>query len=121
MITIQEAGAAVTRLALLKHFPGEAPARAELARMLQRMVATQEQLEWLIRAAINNCEDWPGPKELRGMFCQRYAPADGIEAWSTVPGFTPSDSEARHANEIEGFKRGEIEAPRTGGGLKRLQ
>lgn len=121
MITIQQAGAAVSRLAILKHFPGEAPARAELARMFQRMVSTPEQLEWLVRAAIDNCEEWPGPMEMRGMFCQRYKPADGVEAWSTIAGFTAADSEARHAQEIDSVKQAELSAPRTSGGLKRLQ
>jgi len=121
MITKEQAGIAVSRMAVIKYFPSEDMARAELARMLIRMVDTGEQLEWLVRSVVENCEEYPGPKEIRGIFCTRYKPLDGVEVWSAIPGFTAADSEQAHAikaAELKGFLE---DGERSGKGLKRIQ
>ncbi len=88
---------AIASLTLLRFFPAEDIARASIMELLSRMIGTVEQLDWLVVTMIDRVGEWPGPKELRGVFCTRFKPADGIEAWCSLPGFTAADSEATHA------------------------
>jgi len=121
VITPEQASGAVARLAVLTHFPSEAIARAELARMLLRMVSTGEQLEWLVRAFVDHVGAWHGPREVRAVFCTRFKPADGVEEWSAIPGFTAADAESAYLERVEPVKRIEAESPRANDGLSRLQ
>jgi hypothetical protein len=91
---------AVGRLAALAFFPVSDEARTEIMRLLYRMVSTVEQLNWLCTTMIDRVGTWRGPVELRGVFCTRFKPADGIEAnCLTTPGFTALDSEAEYIQE----------------------
>jgi hypothetical protein len=55
-----------------------------------------DQLAWLVRTMVDKIGVWNGPVELRGLFCTRFKPADGIKANCTATmGFTPSDLESR--------------------------
>lgn len=94
MITEAQACEAMQSLAAMKYFPSDPYARAEIGSMLERMVSTAEQLQWLVETMIDNVREWPGPAEMRGIFCTRFKPRDGKEAWCSIPGFTASDSEA---------------------------
>jgi len=95
------AEATVERISVLKFFPpvSDIGARTEIARIILDMVATdrygtaQEKLDYLVKAAQVH-GTWEGPGELRAMFCCRYKPADGIEAYSQLPGFCGPDIEA---------------------------
>jgi hypothetical protein len=117
MITDKQASGAVARMAALEFFPLEAIPRAEIGRLLMRMVGTPAQLEWLVNAMIDRVGTWKGPRELRAIFCTKYAPIDGIEAWAETPGFTAADSESQsylehsHVKELEddSHKRGPSE------------
>ncbi len=104
MITKNQAATAVARLAALRYFPGGAPAQAEIAAMLFRMVDRTDQLEWLVITAIDHLPEWKGPKELRGIYCSRFPPLDGVDAWSETPGFTPQDSESLYLIEHSRYK-----------------
>src|SRR5690349_14533330 len=97
--TPDQIGFAVQRLSALTHFPANTYAHEEIMRLIFRMVGTVDQLEWLVRTMIDRVGEWKGPRELRAIFCTRFAPLDGIEEWSSVPGFTPADSEARSMSE----------------------
>lgn len=108
MITTKEASEAAARFAIMPFFPAEAIARTELAATLVRMVSTPQQLEWLVQAVTGHVDRWPGLREVRAIFCTRYKPADGIEEWSAIPGFTAGDSEADHLAKIEAPKRAEV-------------
>lgn len=112
MISIRDANTAVARLAVLTYYPQEPVARAEIARMLLKMVNTTEQLEWLVQTFVNHIGTWPGAKELRGVFCTQFKPADGIEESSTLAGFTALDSESGYLEAISNSRRAELEAPR---------
>lgn len=105
---------AVAKLTVLKFFPAEMIARAVVMGILDRMVGTVEQLDWLVTAMIDRVGEWKGPKELRAVFCTRYRPFDGIEAWSEIPGFTALDSEAAHYFEHENIKKLEKSTPDLG-------
>lgn len=119
MITETQAKVAVKRLSVLPFFPAEEFARAELARLFLRMVSETHQLEWLITMLVDRCAQYSGPKEIRGVFCTRFKPKDGIEEYSTISGFTPGDSESQTLIADSEYKRIDAELPR-GGGLKRI-
>lgn len=88
---------AVGRLACLSFFPSDKDARTEVMRLLSRMVSEREELDWLIQTMIDKVGRWHGPMELRGVFCTRYKPADGIEASCSVGEFSPEAIESRAA------------------------
>lgn len=97
-VTARDAQTAVLRLTALKYFPGEPHARAEIAFMLEEMVSTVQQLDWLVRATLNGTSDWKGIAQLRALLCVRFKPHDGIEAaeYCQISGFTPADCERDH-------------------------
>ncbi len=115
MISIEQAVQAATRLHVLKFYPSDSTGvfDSEVARLLTRMVDTAAQLNWLVAAMIDRVGEWQGPKELRGVFCTRFRPADGIEAdCMTTAGFTPGDNEMRSIEAHEERKRQELQPPR---------
>jgi len=71
-------------MAILNYFPKEGDARAAIAEMVIDMVDTPEQAMWLARRMVELHNDWPGPREMRAVFCSRFRPRDGIEVNSTV-------------------------------------
>lgn len=93
---------AIARLSVLKFFPPDGPARTELMRFFERMVSTPQQLNWLVNSLIDRVGEYPGTAEIRGLFCTRFKPKDGIEVCCTLPGFRAEDMEGRLA--LEGSK-----------------
>lgn len=111
MISLDEAIAAVDQFEVLTYFDRvKAPARLKIAEMLMAMVNWPEsrvqrngygpipyihpvdRLKWLIGAMTNGqYNEWPGIAEVRGVFCSRYTPADGINAYATNPVYAPSE------------------------------
>jgi hypothetical protein len=79
----------------LKFFPaGSTAVKRVVMELLDGMVATEEQLKWLMDALINRVGEWHGPAQLRALFNTRFRPADGIEGGvCEVAGFTPADCE----------------------------
>jgi hypothetical protein len=75
---------AVDMLACLKYFPAEAGAREAIMLLFERMISIPEQIEWLVRTMIDEVGEWPGPKEVRGIFCSRFKPKDGVEVYATT-------------------------------------
>lgn len=71
---------AVGEMSLLKFFPTDEFAKAALVGLLCRMATEPAQLQWLSRTLMDNYTEWPGPQEIRAVFCTRFKPADGIEA-----------------------------------------
>ena len=116
--TQQQIAAAVTRLTILSMFPNNPAAHSEVMRLLARMVPTVEALDWLIDTMIDRVGEWRGTVELRGILCTHYKPLDGIEAYSTIGGFTPSDSESQSLSEHEERTRADLAARRV---TKRLK
>lgn len=75
----------VAQLALLDFFPSEPQARIALARMLGEMCESETHAEWLVRVMTCGIYDkWPGVAEMRGIYCQRFQPQDGIDGYSAV-------------------------------------
>ena len=87
MISYIEAAEACSQLEALEFFPCNSPgAKDAIVSLLVRMVATPEQLDWLVRTMIDRVGKWRGTAELRGVFCLRFPPLD------LVPGEVSPDS-----------------------------
>ena len=93
---------AVGTFGSLKYFPADQPARVDVMELLASMVGTQEQLAWLVEA-MRLIGQYDGTAEMRGVFCTRYRPADGLEAECSAKG-----AAAKYSPEALGA-RGEAE------------
>jgi hypothetical protein len=74
---------AMGTLSLMKFFPSDADFRGALVGLLREMCANDEQLEWLAQEMARRSE-WPGPGQMRAIFCARFNPADGVYPVETV-------------------------------------
>ena len=90
---------AVDALEMLEYFPKEA--RGAVMTLLRSMVPHEQALDWLVAECVNHIGKWPGPAELRGLLCTRYDPADGIDTWCSLPGYSAADAEAKALAEHE--------------------
>jgi hypothetical protein len=71
---------AVAEFGMLRFFPTEEPVKSKIVKLLMRLASRPDQIEWLVEIVTANYNDWPGPEVLRGIFCTRFAPADGRES-----------------------------------------
>lgn len=76
------------------YFPAEPVPVANIAVECSRFIEDRIKLTWLVDVFIHQVGSWKGTKEFRGVYCTRFRPMDGIEAWSTISGFTAADSES---------------------------
>jgi hypothetical protein len=95
--TPKQLAGAVEELAAIPFFPSEEGARIAITTQISRFVGDEKQLRWLVDAALGAMRKWEGLPELRGLFCTRFKPADGVEAYCSLPGYTANDCEAAHA------------------------
>lgn len=97
---------AADELGCLRFYPSNPGAKLGIMKLLNAMVSTKPQLDWLVSTMINRVGEWKGPKELRGVFCSKFRPADGIEGDCTdTSGFTSGDLEAKYIESHEEQKR----------------
>lgn len=109
---------------LIPFFPKEILAQQIVCEELERFVSTKEQLDWLGSMVCRVFRAW-SPEQgnlpnIRGLFCTRFKPADGLETLCTAPGFTPEAMEAAgRASEIAAndarfkqYQRQALEAPK---------
>ena len=83
-LTPEVAADAVSKLALMAFFPGDSDTRGALIWALLQFVETEEQLDWLVERALQLYARWPGVGELRALYCSRFKPRDGVEAYSEI-------------------------------------
>jgi hypothetical protein len=75
----------VGELRVLKFFPNDESSMNAIVRLCGSMCSSEAQVRWLVdRMTSGIYREWPGIGEMRGCFCNRYKPADGITAYSTV-------------------------------------
>ena len=95
-LTNEQAIAAAMRMSLIiPGFPRSENGEAEalVAKYIREFVSTKDQMDWLEKTACKKMRRFSLP-ELRGIFCGRFPPADGVEGEATdTPGFTSSDLE----------------------------
>lgn len=93
MVNVKEISSILAGLTVLRFFPAEPTARAGITRIVCEMVdpsnaiAPEEQVRWLVRRMTTLYNEWPGPREMRAVFCSRFKPADGIEALPDIEKF----------------------------------
>lgn len=63
----------------LRFFPKEEGCHIEILKIIMAMCGTAEEVSWLRAAALLAWNDWPGPRDLRALFCTKFRPKDGIE------------------------------------------
>jgi hypothetical protein len=93
---------AMDDFATLPYFPHES--RAAIVALLVRMVPHRRALKWLVGEFMNHIGKWHGPAELRGVLCTRFDPEDGIDQWSSLPGYSAEDGEAKALADHEQLK-----------------
>lgn len=93
---LDNVNASLEKWSMLRYWPSEPRTRAEIGALLIRMVPHREALDWLTDQLLNRIGEWPGPAELRGILCQKFVPLDGIQGYSSLPGFTAEDAEQRY-------------------------
>lgn len=86
----------ISDLTVMLFFPSEPAARVALIRMVGEMAENEDQVRWLVQRMTSGLyNEWPGPGELRAVFCSRFRPRDGLTAYSSVyPDGIPSERPA---------------------------
>jgi hypothetical protein len=84
MMDFQRVSDIAGRLAALKFFPSDDAARLAIMEMIGDMAETEDQVLWLVKRMLSLYNEWPGPKELRALFCSRWTPRDGLLAYTEV-------------------------------------
>lgn len=86
----------IAEISTLKFFPGDEIARMALMKDLVRMANQPAELGELARRVRLHYNEWPGPREIRGVFCTFAKPKDGFrEAGVTDAGTLASEIESR--------------------------
>lgn len=92
--TEQDLQNAVEVLGALRFFPSDSGSRIGIKHVLRSMVGEEKQLDWLINTMLNQVGEWRGTVDLRGIYCTRFKPAEGLEATTSTAGFSQDDLEA---------------------------
>ncbi len=92
---------------LLRFFPQDEISKEVIMEYVAKLVNDGEQLAWLDNAMVEKVGEWRGAKELRGVFCTRFAPRDGIEGDCDSGVFSPAalEGKAHHAELMAGEER----------------
>ncbi len=88
---------ALEEMAAIPYFPESISARSAIGRQLEKFVSDEAKLRWLVTKAIEVMPKWTGIPEMRGLYCTRFKPADGVEAYCSLPGYRAENCEAAHA------------------------
>jgi hypothetical protein len=88
---------AVMALSMIPFAPQKPDQHEQLMIALAAFADKPDALKWTVGIAVANWHQWLGIAELRGIYCSRFKPADGIEADAMeTPGFTPGDNETAY-------------------------
>ena len=72
-------------LQLIPFFPTSGDAFDALVRLVGRIAENEDQVIWLVdRMLLNPYSRWPGPAEVRAVFCTRFKPKDGYSIAGSV-------------------------------------
>ena len=83
-------------LYVLPYSPMKSQAQLQVLRLVCSMLdpaKAEQQAQWLVDAMTSGAYNaWPGPGELRAMFCSKFKPHDGVQSASEVyPDGIPSE------------------------------
>lgn len=87
-------------LMALKFFPPDDAGRLAVMKLIGQMATDEDQVRWLVERTLELCDEWPGPRTFRAIFCKRYRPAHGQDLRifrseqfpEGIPNETPADS-----------------------------
>ena len=91
----QDINSALAKLGTMNYFPADQGSRAEIAALLAQMCVSSKSLDWLMEQMICHVKDWPGCAEMRGIYCSRFPPMDGINTYAAHWKYSPEASEGR--------------------------
>ena len=83
MLSAKVASLAIESMSLLEFFPQER-AWPAIACLIHDLCSTDEQVRWLAKRVVTLYNEWPGPVEVRAVFCSKYTPRDGIDGYSAI-------------------------------------
>ena len=69
------------QISSLKFFPSDPQALAGIAGIISRMCEDGDKAEALAAVMLDKYDEWPGPRTLRAEYCQKWKPADGVDAF----------------------------------------
>lgn len=81
-IPVEQLTELVNELAAMAFFPAEREARGAIAEDIADICPNLNEARWLVKRFRQLFDRWPGPRELRAVYCSRNKPRDGIEAVS---------------------------------------
>ena len=86
MIDIDKLSGRVAGLSAMRFFPSkdDKEGRLEITKAIASMAGTYDRALWIIDQMLNLSNDWPGIPEMRGIFCHRFPPADGVAGESKL-------------------------------------
>lgn len=92
-MTPEELGSKVLEWSALRFFPADREGRNAITKAVVAMAGSAERAVWIVDQVLAITNDWPGIAEVRGIFCLRFKPADGISWFSELcqSGQIPAD------------------------------
>lgn len=72
------------KMSAIPFFPEGDDALLAIAEDMADLCHNEEQAQWLAKRMRQLYTKWPGVPEMRAVFCAKFKPRDGIEAFSTV-------------------------------------
>lgn len=78
MVDVAKATKIIGKLTTLQFFPSDPAGQKAVLEIACKMASSTEQIEWLVGQMLTWYNGWPGPREMRAVFCQRFKPADGV-------------------------------------------
>lgn len=84
MLNIAKIEQAIDKMAMLKFFPIAPGTRAAIMELIGELCQDDSQVEWLAGRVVELYNEWPGPAELRAVYCSRWRPRRGPDSASAV-------------------------------------
>ena len=78
VISAKDAEVFVEMLAAIPYFPRESGARLIIAEELRSICRDSGEALWLAQRMVRLYERWPGPREMRIVYCAKHVPLDGL-------------------------------------------
>lgn len=114
MIKPEDISPLVLELSCLRFFPSDVDAQTAIAKELVSMATDLDQVRWLIDRMKRDFTDWPGPRMLREVFCNRFKPADNYDPClpQREDGFGGPMKELSEKDRLKVLTAGPVEGPR---------
>jgi hypothetical protein len=77
-LDVGEVATVLSDLTALNYFPADDGGRLAVVKLVCAMASDMGQVRWLVNRVLTLFNGYPGPRDLRAVFCSRFAPADGL-------------------------------------------